>query len=146
MRKPVFGVSDPIGQNRAVQPQKMAGGLKFRKLICVLVFAYAKKPFFSRHGSYDCSIQRLCFVYRKNENEKMITHMQSVLPQITQKAAIRELPSEWLFYEESTRASRLACVRTCTLVTPITIALFAGPTKLPADALKEEDLAVTLGM
>ena len=27
MRKPVFGVSDPV---RAVQPQKMARGLKFR--------------------------------------------------------------------------------------------------------------------
>ena len=92
---------------------------------------------FPRGGSF--------IVSRKNESEKIVTHMQSVLPQMTQKQAIQGLPSEWLFYEENTRASKLACVRTCTLVTPITIALFAGPTKLPPDALREEDLAVTLG-
>ena len=64
MRKPVFGVSD---QDRAVKPQKMARGLKFRiqeekeccylcrenkalisyvaKLICASVFAFAKMVF-----------------------------------------------------------------------------------------------------
>ena len=91
------------------------------------------------------SLEAAHFISRKNESEKIVTHMQSVLPQMTQKQAIQGLPSEWLFYEENTRASKLACVRTCTLVTPITIALFAGPTKLPPDALREEDLAVTLG-
>ena len=30
MRKPVFGVSDQSHKNRAVQPQKIARGLKFR--------------------------------------------------------------------------------------------------------------------
>ena len=30
MRKPVFGVSDQERKKRAVQPQKMARGLKFR--------------------------------------------------------------------------------------------------------------------
>ena len=30
MRKPVFWVSDKVDTNRAVQPQKMARGLKFR--------------------------------------------------------------------------------------------------------------------
>ena len=66
MGKPVFGVSDQVYTNRAVQPQKMTRGLKFRiyveeglyypysenkaliscavtaQLICVFVFAYAK--------------------------------------------------------------------------------------------------------
>ena len=70
MRKPVFGVSYRSATNRAVHPQKMARGLKFRvheeeglntiylaktkalisfvvtaKLICVFVFAYAKSRF-----------------------------------------------------------------------------------------------------
>lgn len=71
----------------------------------------------------------------------MVTHVQSVLPQ---KGDFSELPAEWLFYEENTRANKLACVRTCTLVSPITIALFAGPAKLPADALRDT-LAVALG-
>ena len=58
MRKPVFGFNTRSDTNRAVQPQKMAEGLKFRikevvglyypvtaKLICVFVFAYAKSRF-----------------------------------------------------------------------------------------------------
>ena len=72
MRKPVFGVSYQVRHKRSVQPQKMARGLKFQiqevevvyyvcsekkrlisspvnmKLICALVFAYAKSRF-----SYD---------------------------------------------------------------------------------------------
>ena len=32
MRKPVFGVSDQVCINQAVQPHKMARGLKFRIL------------------------------------------------------------------------------------------------------------------
>ena len=71
----------------------------------------------------------------------MVTHILSVLPQ---KTAVAELPSDWLFYEENTQANKLACVRTCTLVSPITVAMFAGPSKLPADALKE-NLVVALG-
>ena len=63
MRKPVFGVSDLADKNRAVQPLKMARGLKILieeveglyypcgenkdadQLICVFVFAYAKSRF-----------------------------------------------------------------------------------------------------
>ena len=69
MRKPVFGLSDQVHTNQAVQPQKISRGLKFRinlekglyypcsekraliscevtaQLICVFVFAYAKSRF-----------------------------------------------------------------------------------------------------
>ena len=69
MRKPAFWFPTRSDTNRAVQPQKMARGLKFRfkkveglyhlcninkgadqlpviaKLICVFVFAYAKRWF-----------------------------------------------------------------------------------------------------
>ena len=71
MRKRVLGVSDQVPHKQAVQPHKMARGLKFcikieeelhypwaktkalisfavtAKLICVFVFAYAKKTVFS---------------------------------------------------------------------------------------------------
>ena len=76
LRKPVFGVSDQSDTNRAVQPQKMARGLKFRLYVVEglyypcsenkgadqlrghreadlrLCFRICKKPVFSRRGSY----------------------------------------------------------------------------------------------
>ncbi|KAK7491702.1 hypothetical protein BaRGS_00016958 [Batillaria attramentaria] len=55
--------------------------------------------------------------------------------------AIQALPCDWLVYEEMTRMERLGLVRCCTLVSPITIVIFAGPSKLPADALKVADSA-----
>ena len=75
MRKPVFGVSDQSDTNRAVQPQKMARGLKFwiqkveglyypcsenkgadqlcghREADLRLCFRICKKSFFSLQGS-----------------------------------------------------------------------------------------------
>ena len=76
MRKLVFGVSDQVRhKNGAVQPQKMAGGLKFRvkevegsyypcsenkgadqlrgyrEADLCLCFRISKKPVFSRRGS-----------------------------------------------------------------------------------------------
>ena len=55
--------------------------------------------------------------------------------------AVNNLPSDWLIYEEMTRIHRTANVRCCTLVSPITVAIFAGPAKLPAEAIKEVDSA-----
>ena len=76
VRKPVFGVSDQVRTNRAVQPQKMARGSKFRVYVVeVLYYPYSenkgadqlrgyreadlplcfricKKPVFSWRGSY----------------------------------------------------------------------------------------------
>ncbi|XP_052279613.1 3'-5' RNA helicase YTHDC2-like isoform X2 [Dreissena polymorpha] len=69
---------------------------------------------------------------------KIGVHKSSVLP-----TEPRSLPSDWLLYEEMTQAGQgssytsLACIRCCTLVSPITVALFAGPAKLPADAVKD---------
>ncbi|XP_045156414.2 3'-5' RNA helicase YTHDC2-like [Mercenaria mercenaria] len=78
--------------------------------------------------------------------EKIKLHTSSVLPQ---QAGV--LPSEWLFYEEMTRSGKrsiggLACVRCCTVISPATVAIFAGPSKLPSDALKDtaEEVADSL--
>ncbi|XP_052792916.1 3'-5' RNA helicase YTHDC2-like isoform X2 [Mya arenaria] len=71
-------------------------------------------------------------------SEKIGVHKSSVLPD-----KVGSLPSDWVFYEEMTRSGvtpafkSLACIRTCTVVSPITVALFSGPAKLPADAIKE---------
>ena len=74
MRKPTFWFPTWSDTNQAVQPQKMARGLKFRikkeeglyylcsenkgaKLICVFVFAYAKRWF-----SHDAAHMYMYFV------------------------------------------------------------------------------------
>ncbi len=44
----------------------------------------------------------------------------------------------WLFH----RAGRLAMIRGVTAVSPITVAIFAGPNRLPIEAVAEADAGV----
>ncbi|XP_063830227.1 3'-5' RNA helicase YTHDC2-like [Ostrinia nubilalis] len=53
------------------------------------------------------------------------------------KAAVRSLPADWVAFEEISRAGRFCFIRCCTLVTPLTVALFGGPLRLPAGALTQ---------
>ena len=55
------------------------------------------------------------------------------------RAAVEALPADWLMFEELSRSGRVAHVRCCTLVSPITVALLAGPARLPLDAVSEAD-------
>ncbi|XP_013779316.1 probable ATP-dependent RNA helicase YTHDC2 isoform X2 [Limulus polyphemus] len=55
------------------------------------------------------------------------------------KNTVSSLPSDWLVYEEMTRTGHLAYARCVTLVSPITVALFAGPARLPLDAVHEPE-------
>ncbi|XP_033750300.1 LOW QUALITY PROTEIN: 3'-5' RNA helicase YTHDC2-like [Pecten maximus] len=79
-------------------------------------------------------------------------HMSSVVSQIpsskkTQKSQfIKSLRSDWLFYQEMTRFQRHPMVRTCTMVSPITVAVFAGPAKLSPDSVKDRHLNRNLGI
>ena len=73
-------------------------------------------------------------------------HCQSVLGPApneigsnSQLTAINRLPTDWLAYDEMTRLHRTAHVKSCTVMSPVTIALFAGPAKLPIDAIKEAE-------
>ncbi|XDV21536.1 hypothetical protein PO909_026624 [Leuciscus waleckii] len=54
-----------------------------------------------------------------------------------QAAAVESLPCDWLIYDEMTRAHRIASVRCCSVVTPLTVAIFGGCAKLPSSALQE---------
>ena len=86
MRKPVFGVSDQV-RNRAVQPKKVARGLKYRiykvqrlfyvaktkaliscavmvQLICAFAFAYAK----IRCSHYAARFALILNTLTRNEN------------------------------------------------------------------------------
>lgn len=51
---------------------------------------------------------------------------------------LASLPSEWFIYEEMTRIGRNSYARCCSLVSPITVAIFAGPARLPPDSLFNE--------
>ena len=78
--------------------------------------------------NYDHSI----FTFFRS-NDKVNTHLSSVIPQ-----KCVSLPSDWMLYEEMTRSGLgLSCVRCCTVMSPATVAMFAGPAKLPPDAVKE---------
>ena len=90
---------------------------------------------------------RPSYLYRK-EN-KIRIHNSSVLnvpPSENYKTnvtassnVINVLPTDWLMYEEITRAHRLAQVRCCTLMSPVTMAIFAGPAKLSNDIVQEAE-------
>ncbi|XP_069818801.1 3'-5' RNA helicase YTHDC2 isoform X3 [Dendropsophus ebraccatus] len=54
-----------------------------------------------------------------------------------QAAAVQVLPTDWLIYDEMTRAHRIANIRCCTVVTPASIAIFSGPARLPSNAFQE---------
>ncbi|XP_071450252.1 3'-5' RNA helicase YTHDC2-like [Hetaerina americana] len=87
---------------------------------------------------------------RTQKESKVIFHQSSTLralpksPRTTvaasHKSAVAELPSDWLLYDEMSQMGRLRLARGCTLVSPITIALFAGSSRLPPDALSEADV------
>ncbi|XP_017315800.1 3'-5' RNA helicase YTHDC2 isoform X2 [Ictalurus punctatus] len=62
---------------------------------------------------------------------------KKIPPANSQAAAVQALPTDWLIYDEMTRAHRIASVRCCTAVTPLTVAVFGGVAKLPSTALQE---------
>ena len=63
MRKPVFGVSDKSNTNQAVQPQKMARGLKFHIYkVEGLFYPYSETNGADQlRSSYCAADLRLCF-------------------------------------------------------------------------------------
>ncbi|XP_050186132.1 3'-5' RNA helicase YTHDC2-like [Myiozetetes cayanensis] len=64
------------------------------------------------------------------------TQYKKIPPANGQTAAVQALPTDWLIYDEMTRAHRIANIRCCSVVTPVTVALFCGPARLPRNALQ----------
>ncbi|XP_010166880.1 3'-5' RNA helicase YTHDC2, partial [Antrostomus carolinensis] len=52
-------------------------------------------------------------------------------------AAIQALPTDWLIYDEMMGSQRIANIRCCSVVTPVTVSLFCGPARLPRNALQK---------
>ncbi|XP_068740703.1 3'-5' RNA helicase YTHDC2-like isoform X2 [Montipora capricornis] len=57
-----------------------------------------------------------------------------------QAKAIAKLPSDWLIYEEMARLYTTVTVKCCTLVSPVTVALFTGPS-LSSEHVTQDPLA-----
>lgn len=77
-----------------------------------------------------------------NREKKVHFHPTSILSQSQVKEngpakSTQTLPTDWLIYDEMSRGHRMASVRCCSLVTPITVAIFGGCAKLPSSALQE---------
>ncbi|KAA0717455.1 putative ATP-dependent RNA helicase YTHDC2 [Triplophysa tibetana] len=81
-----------------------------------------------------------------SKEKKVRLHPNSILsqpqykkipPANGQTAAVESLPTDWLIYDEMTRAHRIASVRCCSGITPLTVALFGGCAKLPSSAMQE---------
>ncbi|KAM9367474.1 3'-5' RNA helicase YTHDC2 [Phaethornis superciliosus] len=62
---------------------------------------------------------------------------KKIPPANGQAAAVQALPTDWLIYDEMMRAHRIANIRCCSVVTPVTVSLFCGPARLPSNALQE---------
>ncbi|CAK6975730.1 '-5' RNA helicase YTHDC2 [Scomber scombrus] len=77
-----------------------------------------------------------------NTEKKVHFHPTSILSQSHSKEnnsarSVQALPTDWLIYDEMSRGHRMASVRCCSMVTPITVSIFGGCAKLPSSALQE---------
>ncbi|XP_040013730.1 3'-5' RNA helicase YTHDC2 isoform X2 [Xiphias gladius] len=77
-----------------------------------------------------------------NREKKVHFHPTSILSQSQFKEnspakSAQALPTDWLIYDEMSRGHRMASVRCCSMVTPITVAIFGGCAKLPSPSLQE---------
>ncbi|XP_077353134.1 3'-5' RNA helicase YTHDC2 isoform X2 [Festucalex cinctus] len=77
-----------------------------------------------------------------NKERKVHFHPTSAMNQSLNKEdssskLSQALPTDWLVYDEISRGHRIASVRCCTLVTAITVAIFAGGSRHLSSALHE---------
>ncbi|CAH2296197.1 probable ATP-dependent RNA helicase YTHDC2 isoform X1 [Pelobates cultripes] len=66
---------------------------------------------------------------------------KKIPPANCQAAAVQALPTDWLIYDEMTRNHRIANIRCCSVVTPVTAAIFSGPARLPSNAMEEPSIS-----
>ena len=68
----------------------------------------------------------------KKENKVKLFQRSVVLDDIkAQTGSLDGLPTDWLIYDELTKAGRLTMIKGVTAISPITVALFAGRNRLP---------------
>ena len=95
-------------------------------ILCYFLFFFAFLLFYLK-----------TWVFNFRKESMVVVHPSSTL----RDADIRDgkiperLPTDWVVFEEMSRAGKLCQIRMCTVISPITVALFAGPMRLSSDAL-----------
>ncbi|XP_026676469.1 3'-5' RNA helicase YTHDC2-like [Diaphorina citri] len=94
-------------------------------------------------------VDRAHSVLRSQKEPKILLHPASILREAhfepetkastAHTKAVQGLASDWLIYEEMSRTGNLVHVKTCTVVTPLAVAMFAGPMRLGPDCLIPPD-------
>ncbi|KAL1448823.1 hypothetical protein WDU94_000080 [Cyamophila willieti] len=94
-------------------------------------------------------VDRTHCLLRSQKEPKVLLHPSSILREarfepdqkvsVAHTKAIQSLASDWLVYEEMSRTGNLVHVKTCTAVTPLSVALFAGPMRLGPECLIPPD-------
>lgn len=79
---------------------------------------------------------KLMLITGRGYNSPVLPALAQIPPANGQAAAIQALPTDWLIYDEMTRAHKTANIRCCSVVTPVTVSLFCGPARLPSNALQ----------
>lgn len=78
---------------------------------------------------------------RTSKEVKVAFHPSSTLHQggsmTGSQKFVQNLPTDWVVFEEISRTGRFCFIRCNTLVTPLTVALFGGPLRLPLGALTQ---------
>ncbi|KAM3599571.1 uncharacterized protein V6R79_008146 [Siganus canaliculatus] len=87
-------------------------------------------------------VNRQTSLLSSNREKRVHFHPTSILsqPQFKENGPAKlaqAYPTDWLIYDEMSRGHRIATVRCCSMVTAITVAIFAGHAKLPSSALQE---------
>ena len=86
-----------------------------------------------------------CTVLLCRKENKIRIHPSSVLcgppdqilsAQSRHQKIVAKLPTDWLLYEEMTRTHLLSQIKSCTAISAVTVALFAGPGKVANDTVK----------
>jgi ATP-dependent RNA helicase YTHDC2 len=79
-----------------------------------------------------CRIDRATATLKSRLDTKIVPHSSSIFRDRDIKKSkdmLKTIPSDWIFYEEKSRFGRLNLIKCNTVVTPVTVALFAGPIK-----------------
>ncbi|XP_038148771.1 3'-5' RNA helicase YTHDC2 isoform X1 [Cyprinodon tularosa] len=86
-------------------------------------------------------VNRKASLLCSHREKKVLCHPTSVLSKLQLKEnssrLTQSLPTDWLIYDEMSRGHRVASVRCCSVVTAITVAVFAGGTRPVTSTLHE---------
>jgi len=96
-------------------------------------------------------INNIWFLIISRKETKIVINHSSVLSPLTFhngysiNTLIENLPSEWIIYDSIIQNSKISLVNYCTLVSPITVALFSGQIKINSKFLKDLDYINKIG-